>query len=88
MRGFALAVNRDLKAEKIAAVLRHALDIDLISDLKILDVGSGSGHIAAHFAKTNRVTASDIENQLCVDAPELRFVRLNALETPFRRLVP
>jgi hypothetical protein len=29
------------------------------------------------------VTASDIENQLCVDAPELRFVRLNALELPF-----
>jgi hypothetical protein len=42
MKGFAVPVNRGLKAEKIAAVLRHPLDVDLISDLKILDVRSGS----------------------------------------------
>lgn len=83
MRGFAVAEDRDLKAHKIDAVLRNALNTDVIRNLSILDIGSGSGHIAAHFAKTNMVIASDIENQLCVDEPELRFVRLTDLGLPF-----
>ncbi len=83
MRGFATTENRDSKAKKIAAVLCDALEMDEISGLTILDIGSGSGHIAGYFAKTNKVIASDIENQLCVDEPQLKFVKLTGVNIPF-----
>jgi SAM-dependent methyltransferase len=83
VRGFATAEGRDAKAAKIAAVLSAALDCNELSGLDVLDLGSGSGHIAARLAESNRVTAADLENQLQVSAPQLRFTLLTNGKLPF-----
>lgn len=83
MRGFATANGRDAKAAKIAAVLSAALDRNELSGLDVLDLGSGSGHIAARLAESNRVIAADLENQLQVSAPQLRFALLANDKLPF-----
>lgn len=76
MRSFAVAHGRSSKAEKIEAVLCDALNIDRFGGRSILDIGAGSGHIAAHFAASNKVTAADVEDQLCVPNSGLQFLRL------------
>ncbi|MGH8147783.1 MAG: class I SAM-dependent methyltransferase [Rhodanobacteraceae bacterium] len=83
MRGFATAEGRDRKAAKIEAVLCAALDSDHLADHDIVDVGSGSGHIAAHLAGSNRVTAADIEDQIQASAPQLQFALLAGDRFPF-----
>lgn len=83
MRSFAVTHGRSPKAEKIEAVLCEARDVDRLRGCTILDVGAGSGHIAVHFTASNRVTAADVEDQLCVREPELRFVRLVGDKLPF-----
>lgn len=82
MRSFAVAHGRSSKAEKIEAVLCEALDIDKVRGCTILDIGAGSGHIAAHFTAHNVVTAADVEDQLVVRDPKLRFVRLGGDRLP------
>jgi ubiquinone/menaquinone biosynthesis C-methylase UbiE len=66
---------------KIEAVL--ALHVEELSGRSILDIGAGSGHISAHFASKNTVTAADVENQLCIGQAELEFVRLQSATLPF-----
>jgi ubiquinone/menaquinone biosynthesis C-methylase UbiE len=83
MRSFATASGREAKAEKIDAVLCAARQVDSILGLTILDVGAGSGHIASHFAVANDVTAADIQNQLMVSSPRLRFALLSGVGLPF-----
>ena len=61
-----------------------ALGMASISNRSILDIGAGSGHIAAYFASKNAVTATDVENQLCVEGAPLSFVQLdNGAALPF-----
>ncbi|WP_456325910.1 class I SAM-dependent methyltransferase [Desulfonauticus submarinus] len=61
--GFATSTNRIIKAKKIMAVLTDYLKKD-IKKLTILDIGCGSGKIAAFFAKNNEVFCVDIVDQL------------------------
>lgn len=83
MRSFAVAHGRSSKAEKIEAVLSEASGVDNLHDCSILDIGAGSGHIAAHFTVSNQVIAADVEDQMCVRNPKLRFVRLVGDRLPF-----
>ena len=83
MRSFAVAHGRYIKALKIEAVLCDALGLTEIFNCSILDIGAGSGHIAAHFAPKNNVIAADIENQLCVEGVSLDFVQLKGASLPF-----
>jgi 2-polyprenyl-3-methyl-5-hydroxy-6-metoxy-1,4-benzoquinol methylase len=64
MKGFATSDARLDKAKKIEAVLNDALLVREIRDLSILDVGCGSGIIAAYFASNNKVCGVDVENQI------------------------
>ena len=83
VRSFAVSNGRNIKAEKIEAVLCAALGVKLLSGLSILDVGAGSGHIAAHFISGNTVTIADVENQVCVVEPSLKFALIKGRTLPF-----
>lgn len=67
----------------IDAVLCSALAQQAISKQCILDIGTGSGHIAAHFSAANAVTAADIENQMVVPASDFQFTRITGAQLPF-----
>jgi SAM-dependent methyltransferase len=82
MRSFAVADGRSAKARKIEAVL-EADTGRAVARLRILDVGTGSGHIAAHFARSNDVVAADVECQLSVPGAEFQFVRIDGDRLPF-----
>lgn len=82
MRSFAVAEGRDAKALQIEAVLEAASGRP-VTGLSILDLGAGSGHIAAHFARNNTVVAADVEHQLTVPASGLRFELLRGSRLPF-----
>jgi ubiquinone/menaquinone biosynthesis C-methylase UbiE len=83
MRSFAVSQKREIKACKIEAVICDAMQTEELSNCLILDIGSGSGHIATHFAKNNVVTAADVENQLCTGEAVLNFVQLVDKYLPF-----
>jgi ubiquinone/menaquinone biosynthesis C-methylase UbiE len=83
MRSFAVSDGREMKALKIESVLSDALQIKNTKGFLILDIGSGSGHIASHFAEKNQVTAIDLENQLTVDSSKFHFEVLDTLDLPF-----
>jgi ubiquinone/menaquinone biosynthesis C-methylase UbiE len=75
--------DREIKARKIEAVICDALPTEELSNSSILDIGAGTGHIAAHFAKNNAVTAADVKNQLCTGEAILNFVQLSDKNLPF-----
>jgi len=83
VRSFATTTNRNDKAAKIDAVLRSALNVDAIAGYDMIDIGAGSGHIAAHFAQANNVIAADVENQITVKNDRLPFVKLSGAGLPF-----
>src|SRR5947209_7146236 len=62
--GFASTEGRELKARKIEAVVADFMGTCEIAGLHILDIGCGSGHIAAYFAHRNRLTACDAVDQV------------------------
>jgi SAM-dependent methyltransferase len=64
--GYATAEGRTLKAKKIETVVQDYLKLTQVKGLKILDIGSGSGHIAAYFATKNQVTTLDSVDQITV----------------------
>ena len=63
MGGYVVAKNRLVKAKKIEAVLVDHFQ-KKICGFSILDIGTGTGEIAAYFAPYNEVFAVDVENQL------------------------
>jgi len=83
VRSFATTKDRDDKAAKIDAVLRSALNVDAIAGYDMVDIGAGSGHIAAHFAQANNVIAADVENQITVEGDRLPFAQLYGDGLPF-----
>lgn len=82
MRSFAVVDGRDEKARKIEAVLAATLGKP-VSDMSILDVGAGSGHIASHFARRNAVVAADVEFQLVSPATDFLFAPIHGPSLPF-----
>lgn len=70
-RGYAVDYDRIVKAKKIELVLLDYLKNNekRLSGKKILDVGCGSGHIAAYFSEFNNVLAADVVDQI---SPEVR----------------
>lgn len=83
MKSFAVSSGRNIKALKIEAVLRDALNVKDLSGYSILDIGAGSGHISSFFSSKNRVVAADVVNQICIIEPNFSFVELNQEKLPF-----
>ncbi len=82
-RSFASAAGREAKALKIEAVLATHLATP-IEGRTILDVGCGSGHIAAHFAAKNRVTGVDaVDQTTAAEAARFTFVLTKGETLPF-----
>lgn len=83
MRSFAVAEGREAKARLIEDVLCASLGAQHISGRTILDIGTGSGHIAKHFAASNSVTAADVENQIIGSHHNFEFVQIDSPHLPF-----
>jgi len=77
--GFASTADRERKARKIEAVVADFMGQGAIAQWHILDIGCGSGHIAAYFAPRNRVTACDVVDQ--VTTPDRACFELVIAET-------
>ena len=78
-RGYAVDRGRLAKARKIELVLLDYLksNEDRLFGKNIVDVGCGSGHIAAYFSECNNVTALDVINQISSDIREkINFVKI------------
>ncbi|PCI70850.1 MAG: hypothetical protein COB26_01935 [Piscirickettsiaceae bacterium] len=58
-KGFSPTTNRESKARKILKILEEA-STNRITDLSILDIGTGNGEISSYIGKTNHVTSVDI----------------------------
>jgi 2-polyprenyl-3-methyl-5-hydroxy-6-metoxy-1,4-benzoquinol methylase len=77
-RGYAVDRGRLVKARKIELVLLDYLKSkeDRLSGKNIIDVGCGSGHIAAYFSEGNRVLAVDVVDQVSPDIKEkINFIK-------------
>lgn len=84
MKYFAVSENRERKAKKIEAVLCDFLGVAAVSGNKVLDLGCGSGHIAAYFSRSNDIVAADVVDQLSVaTSPTLRFRTIDPAALPF-----
>lgn len=79
-RGYAVDYGRIVKAKKIESVLLDYLNYTetRLSGKNILDVGCGSGHIAAYFSESNHVLAADVVNQVSPDVRDkIQYVRID-----------
>lgn len=86
MRGYVVNNNRELKAEKILAILEEHLQKD-ISKFMILDIGTGNGKIANCIANKNNIVYSvDVVNQIDLGEEEQRFQfkKVNDENLPFK----
>jgi SAM-dependent methyltransferase len=81
MKYFAISEKRDVKAKMIDAVLCDFLGVPAIEGKKILDLGCGSGHIAANFSRANEVTAADVLDQLTT--PERNSFHFKLIDSAF-----
>lgn len=78
-RGYAVDCGRLVKARKIELVLLDYLKSkeDRLSGKNIIDVGCGSGHIAAYFSECNSVLALDVVDQVSPDIREkINFIKI------------
>jgi ubiquinone/menaquinone biosynthesis C-methylase UbiE len=80
-RGYAVDYGRLIKAKKIELVLLEYLKSkkDNLSDKKIIDIGCGSGHIAAYFSERNSVWAVDVVDQVSPDIRQkIKFIKIES----------
>jgi ubiquinone/menaquinone biosynthesis C-methylase UbiE len=86
LHGFAVNEGRLSKAVKIEAVLLASLRSNnrYLSDRTMIDIGCGTGHIAAYFSKQNNLVATDVVDQLSDEnRRKIRFIRFETLKMPF-----
>ena len=84
--GYAVDEARLPKARKIESVLLDSLKSKekYLSDRHIVDIGCGTGHISVYFSKRNRLSATDVVDQLSVDTRgKVAFVKSAAEKLPF-----
>lgn len=81
-RGFVVENNRNIKAKKIEAVCSDYL-VRPIKNMKILDIGAGTGYISQYFAQKNDVTALDVVEQIKVKDRKFKFVKNDTKKLPF-----
>lgn len=67
--GYVISENRLQKAKKIEAVLKDYFQNDIVG-YSMLDIGTGTGDIAAYFSDANKVTGIDIANRLSAVASD------------------
>jgi len=79
--GFASAEGREAKAEKILEILGQS-GHPIRADQRILDIGTGSGHIAMRLSRAGLVVACDVVDQRVV-GHHLPFARVGD-SLPFR----
>jgi 2-polyprenyl-3-methyl-5-hydroxy-6-metoxy-1,4-benzoquinol methylase len=87
-RGYAVDHGRLVKARKIELVLLDDLKSkeDRLSGKNIIDVGCGSGHIAAYFSECNYVLALDVVDQISPDIREkIKFIKMENDLSSFSR---
>jgi 2-polyprenyl-3-methyl-5-hydroxy-6-metoxy-1,4-benzoquinol methylase len=87
-RGYAVDHGRLVKARKIELVLLDDLKSkeDRLSGKNIIDVGCGSGHIAAYFSECNHVVALDVVDQISPDIREkIKFIKMENDLSSFSR---
>ena len=77
--GFASSEDREIKARKIEAVVANFMGTCEVAACNILDIGCGSGHIAAYFTQRNRVIACDVVDQ--VTSPQRAHFELVIADT-------
>ena len=77
--GFASSEDREIKARKIEAVVANFMGIGKVAACNILDIGCGSGHIAAYFTQRNRVIVCDVVDQ--VTSPQRAHFELVIADT-------
>ncbi|KFZ45103.1 hypothetical protein DS62_07950, partial [Smithella sp. SC_K08D17] len=85
-RGYAVDCGRLVKARKIELVLLDYLKSkeDRLSGKNIIDVGCGSGHIAAYFSERNSVWAVDVVDQVSPDIRQkIKFIKIKEDSLPF-----
>ena len=78
-RGYAVDCDRLVKARKIELVLLDYLQSteDHLSGKSIVDIGCGSGRIAAYFSQYNKVLAADVVDQISPDIKgKINFVKI------------
>src|SRR4030042_5275443 len=78
-RGYAVDHGRLVKARKIELVLLDYLRSkeDRLAGKNIIDVGCGSGQIAAYFSEYNHVSAFDVIDQISPDIREkINFIKI------------
>ena len=78
-RGYAVDCDRIVKAKKIELVLLDYFESKekRLCGKNILDMGCGSGHIAAYFSECNSVLAIDVADQVSPDIREkINFVKI------------
>ncbi len=82
-RYFVSQHNRGIKARKIEAVLSDYLG-HAVEEMMILDVGCGTGEIAAYFAGRNRVSGVDVAKGILPEVErDIEFVEIQGSRLPF-----
>jgi ubiquinone/menaquinone biosynthesis C-methylase UbiE len=78
-RGYAVGDGRLIKARKIELVLLDYLQSKKgnLLDKKVIDIGCGSGHIAAYLSERNSVWAVDVVDQVSPDVRQkIKFIKI------------
>lgn len=84
--GYAIDEGRLAKARKIETILLDFLESSKqqLSGMKIIDIGCGSGQMAAYFSDLNQVSATDIVDQLSPDIRhKIKFKKLKDDNIPY-----
>lgn len=83
MKGFATENDRIIKAKNIEISLKYILKKE-IKNLKILEVGCGSGAISNYLSRSNTISAVDIETPKKLTR-EISFKKVKSEKIPFKK---
>ena len=84
MTKFVVKDGRIRKAMKMEQVMCHYLKTEKLENIKILDIGCGTGKIINYFNKnTNKIYAVDVYNQIDKNIVIKNFNQVSSAELPF-----